>query len=194
MIFTDRVNHALIVASRAHGGEVRKGTDIPYVSHPVGVAMIASEYTDDEDTIVAALLHDILEDVSDQVYSLEDMQRDFGEKVVGIVKDVSEDKRVGEPEKPWRERKEAYLEHLRTLSDIEPLLVSVADKIHNLMSILADHDTVGDIIWNRFNASKEDEFWYYRELTEIASQKILPEALKTRCNMLFTRLEEIVHA
>jgi (p)ppGpp synthase/HD superfamily hydrolase len=154
--------------------------------------MIVSEYTDDEDATVAALLHDILEDVSGKIYSSEDMRRDFGEKVVGIVEDVSENKRIGEPEKPWRERKEAYLEHLRSLDDVAPLLVSVADKIHNLMSILADYDTVGDKVWDRFNASKEDELWYYRELVEMFNQKIFPEALKTRYNTLFTRLKEII--
>lgn len=98
-MISDKVNLALKVASRAHRDQMRKGTDIPYISHPVAVAMIVSGYTTDEDTIVASILHDILEDVEPTVYSETDMRNDFGDEVVKIVKDVSEDKTAGEPEK-----------------------------------------------------------------------------------------------
>ena len=114
-MISDKINLALKVASKAHRKQTRKGTDIPYISHPVAVAMIVSEYTADEDTIVASILHDILEDVESTVYSENDMRNDFGNEIVEIVKDVSEDKIAGEPEKPWIERKNSYLAHLDSI-------------------------------------------------------------------------------
>ena len=108
-MISDKINLALKVASRAHRDQTRRGTDIPYIAHPVAVAMIISRYTADENTIMAGILHDILEDVKPTVYSEIDMKNDFGDEVVGIVKDVSEDKTAGELEKPWIERKKGYL-------------------------------------------------------------------------------------
>ena len=99
-MISKKVNLALKVASKAHRDQVRKGTDIPYISHPVAVALIIGEYTTDEDVIVAGILHDVLEDVRPSIYSEADMRGDFGDKITDIVKDVSEDKVAGEPEKP----------------------------------------------------------------------------------------------
>ena len=91
-MISKKVNLALKVASKAHRDQVRKGTDIPYISHPVAVVLIIGEYTTDEDVIVAGILHDVLEDVRPSIYSEADMRGDFGDKITDIVKDVSEDK------------------------------------------------------------------------------------------------------
>lgn len=167
MLFSKQIEKALIVAAKAHQKQFRKSTDIPYITHPVAVFLIAEQYTDDENTLIACLLHDVLEDVPPAIYSESDMVQDFGDEVVKIVKDVSEDKTAGEPEKPWRERKEGYLTHLENSKDSRSLLVSVADKIHNLASMVNDYEEVGDKLWERFNASKEDELWYYSEIERI---------------------------
>lgn len=183
-MISDKVNLALKVASKAHRNQTRKGTDIPYISHPVAVAMIASEYTIDEDTIVASILHDVLEDVDPTVYSETDMRNDFGDAIVKIVRDVSEDKTAGEPEKPWIERKKGYLAHLDNLANVEPIIVSTADKIHNLMDMLDEYEKVGDGLWERFNAPKDDELWFYKTFLEIIQKKATPEKMKADLGLL----------
>ncbi|MBQ1373241.1 HD domain-containing protein [Candidatus Saccharibacteria bacterium] len=191
-MISDKVNLALKVASKAHRNQTRKGTDIPYIAHPVAVAMIISEYTTDENTVVAGILHDILEDVKPTVYSETDMRNDFGDEIVKIVKDVSEDKTAGEPEKPWIERKRGYLAHLDSVEDERSLIVSTADKIHNLTDILEEYERVGDSIWQKFNASKDDELWFYNEFLKIVEKKQIPEQIKIDLTSLVNRLKDLV--
>ena len=177
-MFTDKINLALKIAAKAHQGQNRKGTDIPYISHPVAVGMIISQYTNDEATIVAGILHDILEDVNPAVYSEADMRRDFGDEITDIVKDVSEPKTAGQPKLPWKERKESYLTRLGNSYYIEAYIVAVADKIHNLTDILKDYDQFGDEIWHRFNTSEQDILWYYREVFYLIKNEPVPIELK----------------
>jgi (p)ppGpp synthase/HD superfamily hydrolase len=191
-MISNKVNLALKVASKAHRDQVRKGTDIPYISHPVAVAMIIGEYTTDEDVIVAGILHDVLEDVRPSIYSEADMRGDFGDNITDIVKDVSEDKIAGEPEKPWIERKKGYLAHLDNLANVEPIIVSTADKIHNLTDILEEYKKAGDGIWQKFNASKDDELWFYSEFLKIIEKKQIPEQMKVALASLVDRLKSIV--
>ena len=191
-MISKKVNLALKVASKAHRDQVRKGTDIPYISHPVAVAMIISEYTTDEDIIVAGILHDILEDVKPSIYSEADMRGDFGDKITDIVKDVSEDKVAGEPEKPWIERKKGYLAHLNNLANVGPIIVSTADKIHNLTDMLDEYDRVRDELWQRFNATKEDELWFYKSFLEIIQKKAIPEKMKADLESLVNMLESVI--
>lgn len=191
-MISSKVNLALKVASKAHRDQMRKGTDIPYISHPVAVAMIISKYTTDENTIIAGILHDILEDVKPTVYSETDMRNDFGDEVVKIVKDVSEDKTAGEPEKPWIERKKGYLAHLDSVEDKRSLIVSTADKIHNLTDILEEYERVGDNIWQKFNADKDDEIWFYSEFLKIIEKKQIPEQMKIDLTSLVYRLKALI--
>lgn len=191
-MISNKVNLALKVASKAHRDQTRKGTDIPYIAHPVAVAMIISKYTTDENTVVAGILHDILEDVKPTVYSETDMRNDFGDEIVKIVKDVSEDKTAGEPEKPWIERKKGYLAHLDGVEDERSLIVSIADKIHNLTDILEEYERVGDSIWQKFNASKDDELWFYSEFLKIVEKKQIPEQIKIDLASLVNRLKGLV--
>lgn len=191
-MISSKINLALKVASKAHRNQTRKGTDIPYISHPVAAAMIVSEYTTDENTVVACILHDILEDVEPAVYSEADMRNDFGDDIVEIVKGVSEDKTAGEPEKPWIERKRGYLAHLDSIENEKPLIVSTADKIHNLTDILEEYDRVGDSIWQKFNASKDDELWFYDEFLRIIEKKRIPEQMKADLSLLVDRLRRLI--
>ncbi len=191
-MISKKVNLALKTASKAHRYQARKGTDIPYISHPVAVAMIINEYTTDEDIIVAGVLHDILEDVKPSIYSEMDMRGDFGDKITDIVKDVSEDKVAGEPEKPWIERKKGYLAHLNNLANVEPIIVSAADKIHNLADMLDEYERVGNELWQRFNASKDDELWFYKTFLEIIQKKAIPEKMKADLGLLVDKLESAV--
>lgn len=192
MNFSERINQALILAAKAHDGQTRKGTDIPYITHPVAVALLASEYTDDEDVIICALFHDVLEDVSPDIYSEQQMRVDFGNRVANLVKAVSEDKRPNAPEKPWKERKVAYIEHLRQETDTGAIVISAADKTHNLLSIIRDYETYGDDLWSRFNAPKEEQLWYYQAVTGVVEEKLEPGVLTDRLVELTRQLGEII--
>jgi len=160
-----RIEKAIEVAIRIHSGQMRKGDGVtPYVVHPISVAMILARYTNDEDVLIAALLHDALEDTS---YSEQDLEKDFGSKILSIVKDVS-DKR---PEDPWSKRKDAYLEHLKDASK-EAFLVACADKINNLTSICEAYEKYGDNIWKSFNASKEAKIGFYEALYKKVGKRL----------------------
>lgn len=137
---TPRLQQAIIQAATSHDGHYRKGSTKPYVTHVVSVMLIASEYTDDEDILVACLLHDIMEDRPD-TYSFDQMAADFGPRVVDLVQGVTKDSTLLD----WRARSDAYLAHLRQAGP-DVALISLSDKYHNLTSILADYEQLGDAL------------------------------------------------
>jgi (p)ppGpp synthase/HD superfamily hydrolase len=157
-IFTGRIERAIALALRAHEAQVRKGDgQLPYVVHPVTVALILSRYTGDEDTIIGGLLHDTLEDT---LVTAEEIEREFGEKVRDMVLDVTE------PDLPglsWETRKARYLRRLQT-APRPSLLVAGADKIANLISMIAAHATTGDALWERFHAPPGSKLGFYRQV------------------------------
>lgn len=171
LTWTPTIDRALAVAARCHAGQTRKDQPTPYIAHPVAVAMIVSDFTEDSDVVAAALLHDVLEDVPPSVYSAEDMTAEFGERVTEMVRGVSEEKTAGEETPPWRVRKEGYL---ATLADDsrECLLISAADKIHNLRSMVTAHDRVGDAMWDVFNAGPEEKLWFYRAIADTVAERL----------------------
>lgn len=153
---SQRILRAINTAAWAHDGQLRKGTDLPYVSHVYGVMYLVSQQPGvDENTIIAAVLHDVLEDASDK-YSIEDMERDFGEQATTYVRMISKDKSLN----TWQERADDYLSRLDLISS-PPLVIAACDKVHNLSSILADYDEVGEELWQRFSSGKETQRWWY---------------------------------
>jgi (p)ppGpp synthase/HD superfamily hydrolase len=147
------IRKAIIFAARKHDGQVRKGTDIPYITHPMEVMQILTVSMCPVSVIVAGILHDVLEDTKTSPVEIIEQ---FGEGVLKIIIAESEDK-----SKPWKERKQATIDHLPGASyDVK--LVCCADKLSNLESMAADMEAVGDRLWERFNASKEDIGWYYK--------------------------------
>lgn len=148
------------MATRLHGRQRRKGTDVPYVSHLLGVASLVLEAGGDEDQAIAALLHDAVEDQGGRP-QLEKIRRHFGDRVAGIVEGCTDADSVPKP--PWRERKERYIEHIRH-APAEVRRVSAADKLHNARAILADVRRHGDAVWGRFTADRGGVLWYYRSL------------------------------
>lgn len=173
MKLTQKIQQAINLASRLHLGQVRKGdSGLPYISHPFSVAWILSNYTEDEDIVVAGILHDVLEDVKGYYY--DDMVRDFGERVAQIVKGVSEDKdpNIESDEKAtWEERKSKYLANLKNDSD-EALMVCAADKIHNLQSMISAYQEKGDALWDNFNSPKEKKLWLYQEILKFMKGRL----------------------
>ena len=162
-----RLANAFDYAAELHAGQRRKGTDIPYISHLMAVASLVQEHGGTMDQTIAALLHDGPEDQGGEETLAEIRQR-FGDVVADIVAECSDT--FEDPKPPWKKRKESYLENLRTASD-GTLLVSLADKTHNLGSILRDYKTQGDELWSRFNAGKKDIRWYYRRLLRVYEKR-----------------------
>ena len=169
---TERFDDALAYASRIHRAQRRKGADIPYVSHLLGVAAIAIENGATEDQAIAALLHDAVEDQGGAA-RLEDIRNRYGEEVALIVDDCTDSDT--EPKPPWRARKEAYLASL-SHKPAASLEVSIADKTHNASAIVADLHIHGGEVWSRFTGGKDGSLWYYQELAKIFAELIPGEA------------------
>ena len=160
-----RFRIALDLAADLHESQMRKGGDIPYVAHLLGVAAIALEHGATEDEAIAALLHDALEDQGHQI-SLEQIRARFGDTVASIVEACTD----GDPEEQtdrnagrWRRRKEKYIADV-SHKPSGALLVSMADKLHNARSILEDYRALGEALWPRFTTGREGTLWYYRAL------------------------------
>lgn len=158
---TQRFDDALEYAVQLHRSQTRKGSTIPYIAHLLAVTALVLEDGGDEDQAIAALLHDAPEDQGGMETLLE-IRRRFGEHVAEIV-DQCTDTYLS-PKPPWQQRKEVYLAHLNN-APAEVLRVSLADKLHNARSILADLRQIGDEVWRRFNGGKAGTLWYYENLS-----------------------------
>lgn len=164
MALGERFDRALVFAADLHRTQVRKGPKrVPYIAHLLGVTSIVIEDGGDEDEAIAALLHDGPEDRGG-VETLERIRAEFGERVARIVAECSDT--FEKPKPPWLARKQEYLAALERAPD-DALRVSLADKVHNAHTILADYREVGEELWKRFGGTREESLWYYRELAEI---------------------------
>lgn len=149
------INKARDFATRAHEGQFRKGTDRPYIVHPIEVGDIVSTMTQDAEVISAALLHDTIEDCEYVSRTL--LAQEFSERVANMVAQESEDK-----SKSWMERKRATIEHIRH-APFEVKLICLADKLSNMRDIDRDYPVLGDELWNRFRMKDKDTIgWYYK--------------------------------
>ncbi|MGA9545077.1 MAG: HD domain-containing protein [Candidatus Sulfotelmatobacter sp.] len=157
-----RFLRAFQFAAEKHAGQTRKASGTPYIAHLMGVASLVLEFGGDEDLAIAALLHDVVEDCGGAPM-LKKVRRKFGSRAAKIVDGCTDSDT--EPKPPWRERKETYIGHLKS-ADAETRLVSAADKLNNVRSILSDYREVGESIWDRFNGGREGTLWYYRALLE----------------------------
>lgn len=182
---TPIVKKALNVAYDLHNGQIRKIDKAPYIVHPLEVFSIVSRFSDKEEVLAASLLHDAIEDAD---YTEKQMLEDFGEETTKIVKLLTEDKTLS-----WEQRKSKYIENLRNLENKDAILVSAADKINNLQSMIDTYKNVGDKIWNMFNASKESQIKFY-EMYFSALNDFLPKEVKERIEELIDRLREIINA
>ncbi|AGT05299.1 putative metal dependent phosphohydrolase, RelA/SpoT-family [Corynebacterium glutamicum MB001] len=161
-----RLRKAMNTAAWAHRHHVRKGGGIPYVSHLYSVMYLLASVTNDEDVLIAGLLHDTLEDVPEE-YNSAQLEADFGPRVRELVEELTK-----QPLKSWKARADAYLLHLSAGASLEAVLISTADKLHNLMSILDDLEIHGEDLWQRFNAGKEQQIWWYSEVYQISLQRL----------------------
>jgi (p)ppGpp synthase/HD superfamily hydrolase len=156
-----RLQRAFRYAAEKHAGQTRKQTAVPYLSHLMAVASLVLEAGGDEDMAIAALLHDVVEDCGG-LPRLREVRKLFGARVAKTVEGCTDS--FGEPKPEWIERKKDYLREVKH-ADADTRLVSAADKLHNVRTILADYRQDGEAVWTRFNGKKEGTLWYYRALS-----------------------------
>ena len=152
------VDRAIVVAAGAHRDQVRKGTDIPYITHPFSVAMLLAGCGCSEEVIAAGILHDVVEDTA---ITLKSIRTHFGEKVASIVEGCSEPDRS----LSWEARKRHTISYLRD-APVEVKWVACVDKLHNIRTIASEYERIGEDVWSRFKRGREEQAWYYRSLVE----------------------------
>jgi GTP pyrophosphokinase len=189
MQLTPRFDEALTYAARLHAFQSRKRTDVPYVAHLLSVTAIVLEHGGDEDEAIAALLHDAVEDQGGAPRLAEILEK-YGPRVAAIVANCTDTDLTPKP--PWRERKEAYLEHLTT-ADRSTQLVSAADKLHNVRSLAEDYRTAGEEIWARFNGGREGTLWYYRAVFD-RLEKLVGSTIHDQLRRAIEELEQLASA
>lgn len=156
---------AIEFAARAHAGQYRKGTRIPYIVHPLAVARILIEHQAPDDVIVAAVLHDVVEDTQ---VTLPEIRAAFGSDVAGLVQAMSEPDRSD----TWENRKRDTLAFMETATQ-EVLLIKVADQLDNIRSLREDYLTQGDAVWRRFNRGREKQKWYLEGLADLFRRRLV---------------------
>jgi len=161
IVLTNRFDEAVRYAREVHSGQPRKkGMNVPYIAHLLGVASIVLDDGGSEDEAIAALLHDAAEDHGGKA-RLEDIRARFGDGVARVVEDCTDSWET--PKKPWAQRKHAYAQHARSLA-APSLRVSAADKVHNTYTLLRDLRNEGERVWERFSAGPDDVLSYYQSL------------------------------
>jgi len=155
------IEKATRIAVKSHKNQTRKGDDLPYIIHPFMVAIKLAKYGFLEETIAAALVHDVLEDTD---FPEKELKKELGDKVLKIVKSVTNDETL-----VWEEKKKKYIETVKKGS-IESKAVATADKIHNLESLLTAYEEQGPKIWQKFNRGKEQKVWFEKEMLKMLKE------------------------
>lgn len=183
-MFSHAIERALAVAISAHAGQSRKcAAPVPYVVHPLHVALILARWGQDDDVIVAGLLHDVVED--SPTWTSEHIEREFGRHVAHLVAELTEDK-----SKPWEERKRAQIDHVPHMSP-QAATVKAADKLHNLQSLAAELRQCAspDDVWAQFRRGREKTLAMSNELVEALTTRVEPKVAKALRNALRAALD-----
>jgi len=169
VFMADILGDAICFAVRAHSGTTRKGTNTPYILHPLEAATIAGTMTDDQEVIAAAALHDVVEDTPT---TLEEIRGRFGGRVAALVAAESENKRRDLPAgETWKLRKQETVDALRAESDPDIKIIALADKLSNIRAMVRDERRAGAAFWERFNQKdKAQHGWYYRSVAEATAE------------------------
>ena len=158
---------AIEFAVRAHCGQYRKGTKIPYIVHPLGVAKILIEYGCPDHVVIAGILHDTVEDTP---VTLDEIKQTFGWDVADLVEAASE------PDKTdtWENRKKHTIGMLKNMSK-EAIILALADKLDNIRAIREDYERCGEALWRRFNRPRDQQKWYYENLAAAFTDSLTDE-------------------
>lgn len=183
------IEQAIQAATLLHRDQVRKGrAQCPYVSHLFSVAAIISNYHDNEEVIIAGLLHDTIEDTE---YTYEELEADFGERVRDLVYTVTEEKDMNGRELSWIERKETYIKKLKKAPE-EALVVAAADKIHNLRSIIGEYHDDHDRFLRGFGGSLEEKMYVYQSISNVLNRNLQNEIVH-EFNDAFEEYKNFIH-
>lgn len=165
----DIFEKSIAFALKAHEGQLRKSENIPFILHPCEAAAIAATLTADRETLAAVMLHDTVEDTA---VTIEDIRREFGDRVAELVGGETEKPYAEMPrEKSWRLRKEESLERLKTTGDNAVKIMWLSDKLANMRAFCRQYLKNGDRIWQNFNQKdKAQQAWYYRAIAELLSE------------------------
>lgn len=172
------IDRAIAFATKAHEGQVRKGTSKPFIQHPMEVGKIVASMTEDEEIISAAILHDTIEDCEGVT---EEILRDnFNQRIAELVAQESEDK-----SKTWMERKSATIAHLK-VAPREIQMIGLADKLSNMRDIDRDYPKCGEDLWNRFRMKDKNVIgWYYKSIRESLEESMRgTEAYREYCKLV----------
>lgn len=179
-MFSPKVEAALAFASLRHAGQTRKAGEIPYFTHLVHVALILARLGADDETLTIALLHDVIEDTTHDPTERATVERHiretWGERVMSAVLSLTEPKRDDQGRRlSWQARKEAYIEQLER-AEHPALLVSAADKVHNLETLLESLAVEGEEVWDRFRGGPEETLWFYGAVLRVLRRRLGLEA------------------
>lgn len=188
MSYSYRIEQAICAAAVLHKDQVRKGSiPLPYVTHLFAVALIVSDYTDEEDTIIAALLHDTLEDTD---YTPQELQDDFGGTVKEMVLSVTQPALEGNDKSAWKEIKKQYLKQLKSASQ-GALMVAAADKIHNMRSAVEEYYEKHSEFMADFGGSLNDRLLMYQEISNIFNRNLKNDIL-AEFNHVFNEYKQFI--
>jgi (p)ppGpp synthase/HD superfamily hydrolase len=190
-VLSDRFVQAFAFASIVHASRARQGTAVPHIAHVLGVASLVLEHGADEDTAIAALLHDTPEDRGGYAM-LAQIKARFGDRVAAIVEGCTDS--FEDPKPAWALRKATYLERLADAqggADLATCKVAVADKLHNARAILQDLRNRGSAVFERFGATQEQVGWYYGSLAQVLHRRLSGEPAISLAGALLHALDEI---
>lgn len=163
-----RLDDAIEFATKKHTEQTRKRENTPYILHPLEAAAVAAELTKDEDILIAAVLHDTVEDTDT---SIDEVREKFGNRVAELVESETENKREDlPPEETWEIRKKESLEHLKNSTDPAVKILWLSDKVSNIRTLYRLYQKEGDDLWNHFNMKDiKKQAWYYKTVAELLS-------------------------
>lgn len=187
-MYSYRIEQAIRAASVLHKDQLRRGdTPLPYVTHLSAVAWLTRDYTDDEDVVIAAWLHDALEDSG---YTGTEMEEDFGSRVRILVETVTEPREIEGKELTWKERKDAYLEQLKKGPE-EALIIAAADKIHNMRCIVEQYFGNHKAFMADFSGTLEERALRYQNLSNLMNRR-LTNGILAEFNHVYTEYKNFL--
>jgi (p)ppGpp synthase/HD superfamily hydrolase len=192
VVLGDRFERALVLAARWHRLQARKSTYTPYLGHLLAVCELVMTAGGDEDECIAALMHDAVEDQGGAA-RLEDIRREFGDRVASIVAEVTEPgttEVTGARKPPWEERKRGYLDHIAVATPAA-VLVSICDKTYNLRSLIDNVEEHGEVGWSVYTGGPARQLWFYRSLATIFDERI-PGRMSQQFRRLTQRLATLM--
>jgi (p)ppGpp synthase/HD superfamily hydrolase len=168
-MYTFKIEQAIKAAALLHQDHLRKGSvPLPYITHLMAVMMIVRDYTSDEDTLIAALLHDTLEDTD---YTLKELEEDFGQTVAELVKTLTEPERGGPNKVTWMGCKKTYATQLRK-GPKEAILIAAADKAHNFRSIVDEYSNDHKLFLQDFGSNLDDRLEVYQDIANAINSRL----------------------